>query len=552
MSSWHSAVRARVLMGAIGPTAVGSQSKTRALQLASHHSAASGISTGTGSVIGGRKNADDGSRNADDQGENSALADLKAKAAKSAAQVASNSSGSASTPFNSAASAPSSPSSLTTLDRSAACGATANACYAPDGALGVGPNSILAAVNGSFSVYSRSGRSLLGPVSYTSFFGISSHPFDPRGFYDAGNASSTGLAGGSGRFVLLALASGSNPEMSSYLLAVSQNSSPQNGSTVWCKYRFDALTYVSGVSAKADYPGLGLDGNNIYITSNQTTFGNSTFQQARIMVIPKSTVYPNALTGTCPTAKSWDFQNLANPDGGPSFTVQPTEEPDALPGSSTSTMYFVNAAYPTGSQLAFRTLTTNSQGATLSAPSWVTVAPYDMPADAPQPQGSSIATGDTTLLGATYRYGRVYTANNTRTVGGNTNVNPYSSVQWYSFAPGASVATSNAVTSPNIAYYMPGIVPGCTTSVSPCPTPFVALEFSGSSAQQPASAFDLLVGSSSATLFRSGVPAYSYFSRWGDYPGLSIDPIDPTTVWVLGEYAAGVTDWGTAVNPIKG
>ena len=65
------------------------------------------------------------------------------------------------------------------------------------------------------------------------------------------------------------------------------------------------------------------------------------------------------------------------------------------------------------------------------------IAPYDLPADAPQPRGSSIDTGDIRLLGAVFRYGKVYTANTTMHVSGiaGATPDPYANAQWYEITP---------------------------------------------------------------------------------------------------------------------
>src|SRR5439155_15204669 len=101
----------------------------------------------------------------------------------------------------------------------------------PDGALAVGPTSILSGANEAFAIYDRSGNLKLGPTAYQTLFKEpSSSVYDPRAFFDAGNASASGYGGGHGRFVLLAT-DGAN-----YALAISQNETPENTSTNWCTY----------------------------------------------------------------------------------------------------------------------------------------------------------------------------------------------------------------------------------------------------------------------------------------------------------------------------
>jgi hypothetical protein len=405
----------------------------------------------------------------------------------------------------------------------------------PDAGLAVGPSDVLVAVNEAFAVYDRGGNQVLSPRGFQSFFGTSGSTFDPRALYDAAQ----------GRFVLSATAGGV------YALAVSRTSDPTGG---WCTYR---LTVDRTGGTWADFPGLGMDGDYLYITSNQFQNGSNRFKYAQVLAIRKASVYGGA-TGACPTSSSTLFTNLQNPGGGTAFTVQPANEPDAAPGQN-GPMYFVNAIWSSGSNLALRAITHTSNGLALSAAQWVAsgfIAPYDLPANAPQPSGSAIATGDTRLLGAVYRYGTVYTANTTKDVSNSlsASANPYANSQWYSITPNAlsnSVGASSAVANPGVAYFFPGVLPGCATvSNGSCSAPLVALEVSGSGATQSASAFSV-IGSGSPTVFAQGVVGYTQNGRWGDYPAMAADPSSAASVWMLGEYAASSGTWGTAVNSVS-
>jgi hypothetical protein len=184
----------------------------------------------------------------------------------------------------------------------------------------------------------------------------------------------------------------------------------------------------------------------------------------------------------------------------------------------------------------------------------VTVAPYDLSADAPQPGGNPIDTGDTRLPGAVHRYGKLYTGNTTRTVGSGLSPTPnaYANVQWYEITPGGAAVSRAVVPVDNtVAHPFPAVLPGCTTATTTatCATPFVGLQVSGWGPTQPASAF-IVRDNSSPAVYQAGVAGYSLNSRWGDYPAVSADPADPTRIWVLGEYAQAANAWGTAVTSV--
>jgi hypothetical protein len=402
----------------------------------------------------------------------------------------------------------------------------------PDAGLAVGPSHVLVAVNESYAVYNRSGTKLLGPKSLGSLFLTTDSTFDPRALYDIARA----------RFVVLSTAA-------SYLtLAVSRTSDPMGS---WCAYR---LTADPSGATWADFPGLGSDGDYLYVTANLFANADNSFRYAQLQAIPKSSAYD----ATCPAATPITFPPLLNPApvGGNAFTVQPASQPDARSGDARP-MYFVNAMWSSGSNIAVRAVTRTPTGLTLSDPAWVAsgyIAPYDLPADTPQPRGRAIDTGDTRLPGAVFRYGRIYTANTTRHVSGipGATPNPYANAQWYEITPNNltdSMGASHAVTNANVAFFFPSILPGC--AASPCTSPSVVLEVSGAGRTQAAAAFWSRGSGGSPTNYTpSAVGGYTLGSRWGDYAATAADPSPTGPVWVLGEYAQSGGAWGTAVASV--
>ncbi|MCA1646785.1 MAG: hypothetical protein LC797_15455 [Chloroflexi bacterium] len=419
----------------------------------------------------------------------------------------------------------------------------------PDAGLAVGLSAVLVAVNEGFAIYDRQGTKKLpasaASIGFQGFFGTAGSTYDPRALYDAGQA----------HFVLLATTGGL------YALATSQTADPTGA---WCTYR---LSSDPTGATWADYPGLGMDGDNLYITSNQFSSSSNSFQDAQLLVIPKTSVYAGA--GACPQATSTLFANLQNPDGGNSFTVQPANQPDAVAGQG-GPMHLVNAIWSSGSNLVVRSVTSTPAGPTLNPPAWVSagagangfIGKYDLPADTPQPKGQAVDTGDTRLLGAAQRYGQIYTANTTMYVNSQLSAspNPYANAQWYVLTPAptpawpsATTGQSFAVTNRSVAYFFPGVLPGCAgqqVNGTCATTPFVALQVSGAGRSQAASAFTVIGGQQPA-VYQPGVAGFTKSSRWGDYPAIASDPSVPAQVWVLGEYARTTSNWGTAVGIVK-
>jgi hypothetical protein len=416
-------------------------------------------------------------------------------------------------------------------------------------------------LNFSLAIYSRAGQLQLGPVPFPTFFANSGGANDPRVIYDAGNALPGGVAGGHGRFIVTGVSNQPSQGKSHYVIAVSQNETPQSATAGWCTYAINGAYQSGSTSAFADFDNVGMDATNLYITSELLTFASPHhYVHSRLLVIPKASVYPDATTGACQTLTSTDFEPLTNPDGSLARDVEPANQPDAAPGQSTP-MYFVDTIDGGGSQAAIRTVTL-TPSLQLNPPSWTAVAPYNPPTYVPQPGGTAIATSDDDLVNALYRYGSIYFAISSNRVGVATggSPNPNSSVQWYQVTPGTLAVTSHAITDPNVAYFTPDVMVGCggTTGVGAdgaptCSAPFVALEVSGAGPSQPVSAYYVLNGAP-PTQFAAGVPGYTTGTTptlWGDYPGVSADPLAPGAVWFLGEYAQTTTVWGMQVVTLR-
>ena len=118
-------------------------------------------------------------------------------------------------------------------------------------------------------------------------------------------------------------------------------------------------------------------------------------------------------------------------------------------------------------------------------------------------------------------------------------------------SPSSTTGQTFAVTNSAVAYFFPGVLPGCPSQVKDsCPTtPFVALQVSGAGRNQAASAFTV-VGGQQPGIYQPGVSGYTQNSRWGDYPAMASDPSAPGQVWVLGEYARATSSWGTAFGVV--
>src|SRR6266498_4919416 len=177
-------------------------------------------------------------------------------------------------------------------------GFTATGWIPPDCTMAAGPSHVMLSVNSSVAVYNKAGGAPLLVRTLTVWFSNviqGATVFDPKLLFDQHT----------GRWVLLAVAVSQSPNRSAYLLSVSSTTNPLGP---WRNYSLNAT--VDGGTATnnwADFPGLGVDANNLYITSNQFAFGGG-FKYAKIRVVRKAGPYSGG------PAVFFDFVNMKNAD----------------------------------------------------------------------------------------------------------------------------------------------------------------------------------------------------------------------------------------------
>ena len=169
--------------------------------------------------------------------------------------------------------APSAGVAFDSIDIVDCCGSGAN--VPPDPELAVGSNHVIAVVNVAFEIYDKTGTSVIGPLTFSSFFtGVSgcSGPFDPNALYDEE----------AGRYILGVDAGGAN-----YCIAVSATSDPTG---VWYRYAFAAATPSANFF---DYPHAGVGDNALYMGGNMYNCVSTTcsFIESRIWAYDKAAMY---------------------------------------------------------------------------------------------------------------------------------------------------------------------------------------------------------------------------------------------------------------------
>jgi hypothetical protein len=403
----------------------------------------------------------------------------------------------------------------------------------------VGPNHLVSLLNSDFGVFNKTTGAVLEKIPLQTFWGSlgtaagqpAHFPFDTKVLYDPS----------SDRFFAVTLGGTNSPD-SWILVAVSSTSDPTGA---WSKWAIDADrdNDAQPFDNWADFPGVGLDGNNLYVSANM--FSNSdSFQYGKVWVLPKTQL----LSGS--TSITWT--EFRNPTGS-SFNMQPAHSFGAAPAE-----YFLFEG--SSSHLLMAWIDNTSGAPVWHAPIAVTIAAYpflNLLPGAPQlGNDNTIDTSDPRLLNVVYRNGSLWTVHTVQSPG-----TTKTEVAWYRIDPGAgAILAQGRISDPTRWYYYP--------SIGVNQDNVAAIGFSGSSPTEYAGAYYTVLrppygGADPVSLLKAGeapyyktgqtmgIPGGGTDNRWGDYSATVVDPTDNVTFWTLQEYAqtpdpvSGASRWGT-------
>ncbi len=405
----------------------------------------------------------------------------------------------------------------------------------PDTMGAAGPNHLVSLLNSDFGVFSKTTGAVLQQIPLQSFWSSlgtgagrpANFPFDTKILYDQH----------SGRFVAITLGGLTAP--GSWVMIAVSSPDPTGA---WSKWAIDADVNHNvpsndnvQTSNSADFPGLGVDAFNVYVTANM--FNGNASQYSKVWVIPK----PQLLSGSNPI--TWfEFPNPPGSD----FTMQP-----AHTFGTAAAEYFLYEG--STNHLAVAWMDNTSGTPVWHSPLQVPVAPYTSTGFLPgAPQlgnDNTISTSDTRLLNAVYRAGAVWAVHTVRSPAA-----VKTEVAWYQINPGAgAVLAQGRISDPNRWYYYP--------SIGVNKDNVAAVGFSGSWTTEYAGGYYTIVPPSSGTaepvaLLKAGEAPYwkalgGTENRWGDFSATVIDPTDDVTFWTIQEYAqtpdpvTGASRWGT-------
>lgn len=420
-------------------------------------------------------------------------------------------------------------------------GITYTSFYPPDPIAAAGPSELVLVVNGGIALFTKAGVNTLQRTLDDFYNGTLFPPnytYDPKILYDPHSS----------RFFAVALDGQASPN--SWLrIAVSKSNNPSNlnvgptGADDWWGFDIDA-DKDGGVQTNtnwADYPGLGVDQYNLYITANMFTNAN-VFQYPKVWIIPKAGLIAGGPITT------YEFGAppggaLANPvttftDG----TIQPALDFDL----TDEHMLAVNALGANG-YVTFWTVNTPGGTPSLSAANLLVASwnSFSVPDCAQLGGGSAIDTGDTRMLRVIERNGSIW-ATHTQPDPGATRTE----ARWYEINPsGPAVLQYGQVTDSSRCYFYPALHPDASGNV--------CMVMSGVDASIYGSAFytGRAVADTAGTMqtvasLQGGLSNYVLLdpgsrNRWGDYSGIADDPATGE-LWMFHEYASAVANqWST-------
>ena len=439
-------------------------------------------------------------------------------------------------------------------------GLSGNGQIAPADTTGAGGAvHVMTAVNISYAIYPRPTLTdppavvppLLSGSLESLFPGLpaGSFVFDPKVVYDHY----------SGRFILVFLSGHGQPftpgvESSRLLIATIPDATASDQST-WCLRDINADQIRRDGKQFGDYPGLGFDQSNVYVTTNQFDFGRTEhFRYSQILAIGKQSLF--SCSGKL-KMHAFGKAETDHPSGDPAFTIQPAvTETELGIGKIEYLASFQESScgFLCGKRLTIFRVKRKGRRIDLASDE-VRVAPGRMAPLGTQRDGSPKCdpiehcwdAGDLRLVTAFYDADRdrLYTAHAVR-----FDVTPgdsylESAIRWYEIDPSPirrSRVTRTGIVGesgrdsgwPSVATDSNGnLFVNFNRAGSPAPGEYLSSVVATipPGASTPSSTL-ILVPGEALYVDETGRP-----QRWGDYTAINRDPLDPLDIWTVNQYA---------------
>lgn len=392
------------------------------------------------------------------------------------------------------------------------------------------------------------------PPERPPYFVFSSFTSDPRCYFD--RSTNTWVA------IILFIRS-DNAEARTDI-AVNHSGDP---TTPWTVYHLEASDdgtlgqpAHAGCPCLGDQPLLGIDQQNVYISTNEFPLVGDGFNGAQIYALSKRQLF-----GLSQQTHFVHFDNL-NIGGTLAASVQP-----ATTNGAAEAEFFLNSLDPSGTTdnrlgvwaLAIRQQVSRGGTPTLSS-EVITSESYGIPPPAVQMGNSSpLDAGDDRMQQVQFINGDLWGALGTAITLPNESA-PRAGIAWFQVHPRLNhglvstptIVHQNYVASPDHDVLYPAIQVGPDRSAA------LVFTFTGSDAFPSAAYAVMREGQhtfGAITIAASGTGPYVQGTRWGDYSFAALDP-DHNRFWLATEYVPpvgsqttdGQRNWGTDVFEVDG
>jgi len=420
----------------------------------------------------------------------------------------------------------------------------------PDQGLCVGNGFVVEPVNSAYNIYRTNGTKIAGPFNVNRLFndGFKQFTSDPRCFFD--KTTNTWFA------VILFISS--NSKVGRIDLSVNPTGDP---TTPWTTYRINTTDPGNpGCPCFGDQPLLGIDQDNIYVSTNEFSILGPQFNGAQIYAISKS-----ELVGLARSVHFVHFGDLRI-GGAIAASVQPAisfGQPDAE--------YFMDSLDPNftfNNRIGVWAMTNRQAVSQGGAPTLshvvITSEPYGVPPPAVQKGSSStLDSGDDRMQQVQYINGNLWGELTTAVTIPNDNAER-AGAAWFEVNPhlngqvigGAAILKQGYVTLKGNYLIYPAIQASSAGTAAMIMT-LSGKNFFPSVVYTVLQAGQTTFGPIHVAAFGTG-PYFHKSTRWGDYSWAILDP-NGNSFWMATEYIPprssqttdGKQNWGTRVIEVS-
>jgi hypothetical protein len=426
----------------------------------------------------------------------------------------------------------------------------------PDQGLCAGNGFVLEMVNSAYTVYGPQGRVITGPFNVNGPFdeGLAEFTSDPRCIYDA--PTHTWFAS-----ILFINAQGTASHED---LAVNTSGDPTK---LWTVYRIDTTGMGGSTGPKhpgcpcfGDQPRIGLDSQNVYISTDEFSILGPEFNGPQLYAVAKKDLLTPGPPST--PAHFVHFDNLSI--GG---MVPVAVEPATVEPAAASAEYFMNALDPNftfDNRIGVWAMTNRGVVASGGKPTLssivITSEPYGVPPSAEQKGSSSLLdSGDDRMQQVQYMNGALWgELDSAITIPNDSELR--SAGAWFHVRPtlsGGKISSVQVLRQGYVAHKGAYVL---YPAVQQSNSGNAAMVFTlSSSSRFPSAAYAVLPSGGSVfgpiTVAAPGSTSYDpNATRWGDYSAAALDP-SGKSVWMATEYippgasqtTGRVRNWGTRV-----